>query len=298
MYRRLASLALVMLAAPSAPAQSPDKPIQLTIHPTPAPTPALRYQLLPQVEDLSPGNRALLYYRSFSPEWTEEWRRRPGFIEQVDRALHAPLKELPRKDVDWILHARQFHEVDLAARREYVDWDLTTRMRSEGIGLVLPDMQSFRITANMLALRARLQIADQHYDDALYTLQTGYALGRDLGDAPLLISDLVGVSIGTVMSDQVEQLIQAPGSPNLYWALTTLPRPMISLRKGLQGERMLVYAELPELRDIEGKAVHTPWLLPGGPPEGYPVPIVDHAAERKETLSRYESARSTGGRRR
>jgi hypothetical protein len=250
MYRRLATLALMMLAVPAAPAQDAEKPIRLTIHATPAPTPALRYQLLPQVEDLSPGNRALLYYRSFSPEW-EDWRRRPGFLNQVDQALHSPLGELPRHDLDWILRAKQFNEVDLAARREYVDWEMTSRLRHEGVEMVLPDMQSFRMTANMLALRARLQIADQNYDKALYSLQTGYALGRDLGDAPLLISALVGIAIGTEMSHQVEELIQAPGSPNLYWALTALPRPLVSLRKPLQGERMLVYAELPELRDIE-----------------------------------------------
>ena len=115
MYRRLASVALVMLAVPPASAQEIEKPIQLIIHPTPAPIPALRYQLLPQVKDLTPGNRALLYYRSFSPEW-EDWRRRPGFLNQVDSALHAPLGELPRKDLYWILQAKQFNEVDLAAR--------------------------------------------------------------------------------------------------------------------------------------------------------------------------------------
>jgi hypothetical protein len=240
----------MMLAAPAAPAQDAEKPIRLTVHPTPAPTPALRYQLLPQVEDSSPGNRALLYYRSFSPEW-EDWRRRPGLFDQVDQALHSPLGELRRNDLDWILRAKQFNEVDLAARREYVDWDLTSRVRREGIEMLLPDMQSFRMTAKMLALRARLQIADQHYEEALYTLQTGYALGRDLGDAPLVISALIGVAIGTEMSNQVEELIQAPGSPNLYWALTALPSPLVSLRKPLQGERMLAYTELPELRDIE-----------------------------------------------
>jgi len=44
---------------------------------------------------------------------------------------------------------------------------------------------------------------------------------------------------------------------------------------------------LPELRDVAGPAVHEPWTLPGGPPNGYPVPVVDHAAERKEALRRY-----------
>jgi len=47
-----------------------------------------------------------------------------------------------------------------------------------------------------------------------------------------------------------------------------------------------------ELRDVDGPAVHEPWLLPGGPPNGYPVPIVDHRAERVEALRRYEAARA------
>jgi deoxyribodipyrimidine photo-lyase len=33
--------------------------------------------------------------------------------------------------------------------------------------------------------------------------------------------------------------------------------------------------------------VHEPWTLPDGPPNGYPEPVVDHAAEREEALRRY-----------
>ena len=46
---------------------------------------------------------------------------------------------------------------------------------------------------------------------------------------------------------------------------------------------------VPELRGIEGGAVHEPWKLDGGPPHGYPAPIVDHGAERAESLRRYEA---------
>jgi deoxyribodipyrimidine photo-lyase len=48
---------------------------------------------------------------------------------------------------------------------------------------------------------------------------------------------------------------------------------------------------IPELSGVEGKSVHEPWKLRGGIPEGYPQPIVDHAAERKDSLARYEAAR-------
>ena len=47
---------------------------------------------------------------------------------------------------------------------------------------------------------------------------------------------------------------------------------------------------IPELREVAGKAVHEPWALSSSP-AGYPAPIVDHAAERIETLRRYKVAR-------
>ena len=48
---------------------------------------------------------------------------------------------------------------------------------------------------------------------------------------------------------------------------------------------------VPELRGIAGKAVHEPWLLGDDMPDGYPERIVDHAAERKVALERYQQTR-------
>ena len=48
---------------------------------------------------------------------------------------------------------------------------------------------------------------------------------------------------------------------------------------------------VPELRQVAGAAVHEPWRLGGGPPWGYPLPIVDHGEERKEALARYGAIR-------
>jgi deoxyribodipyrimidine photo-lyase len=48
---------------------------------------------------------------------------------------------------------------------------------------------------------------------------------------------------------------------------------------------------VPELREVEGDAVHAPWTLPDGPPAGYPAPVVDHKAEREEALRRYAAVR-------
>ncbi|GAA4536275.1 deoxyribodipyrimidine photo-lyase [Pseudonocardia xishanensis] len=64
-----------------------------------------------------------------------------------------------------------------------------------------------------------------------------------------------------------------------------------------QGERFdptgdYVRTYVPELRGIEGKAVHQPWKLADGIPDGYPEPMVDHKAERQEALDRYERVKA------
>jgi deoxyribodipyrimidine photo-lyase len=64
----------------------------------------------------------------------------------------------------------------------------------------------------------------------------------------------------------------------------------------LQGERFdpdgdYVRTYVPELADVAGAAVHKPWALPGGPPAGYPAPVVDHKQERAVALDRYEAVR-------
>ena len=50
---------------------------------------------------------------------------------------------------------------------------------------------------------------------------------------------------------------------------------------------------VPELAHLPGRAVHEPWAHPEGYAHGYPRRIVDHAAERREALGRYEAARSS-----
>jgi deoxyribodipyrimidine photo-lyase len=51
---------------------------------------------------------------------------------------------------------------------------------------------------------------------------------------------------------------------------------------------------IPELRSVAGAAAHQPWQLPGGPPPGYPTPIVDHAVERAEALHRLSELQAAG----
>jgi hypothetical protein len=60
-----------------------------------------------------------------------------------------------------------------------------------------------------------------------------------------------------VTSAQVVEFVQQPEAPNLYWALTVLPTPLVSMNKALEVEEYGVELSFPELRDLE-KSNRTP----------------------------------------
>ncbi len=64
----------------------------------------------------------------------------------------------------------------------------------------------------------------------------------------------------------------------------------------VQGEKFdpdgdYVRRYVPELAHVGGAAVHQPWRAPDGYARGYPERVVDHAAERAESLARFSAVK-------
>ena len=91
------------------------------------------------------------------------------------------------------------------------------------------------------------QIAENRLDDALVTAKTMFAMSRHMGEHPTLIGELVAIAIAHVAIGPFEEMLEQPGCPNFYWALTSLPNPLVSLDKGVAGERTLTQSELRDL---------------------------------------------------
>ena len=108
-------------------------------------------------------------------------------------------------------------------------------------------MHTLRDLSRVLAVRTRIEIHDGHIDDAIDSLQTGFAMGRHIADAPFLINALVGVAVTEVTVERVLELAQSENSPNLYWSLTALPRPFIDMRQSLELEAVSSLLIFPEL---------------------------------------------------
>lgn len=222
----------------------------MTVTPAGAPVPALRYHLLPEVRDTSPGNAALLYYRAFAPEWSSSVRSNKELQEKINQALDkTPAEVAAMPELIFLRNWSMLKEVDRAARRAYCDWEMAPRVREDGARLLLPDLQGIREFARYLKIRCKLELANRQFGSAIQTLQTGMQLGKHVSDNPTLIQALVGIAITAVSLSEVEDWIQTPGSPNLYWALTTLPQPYIDLRKSYEGERLFMDNLFPGFRE-------------------------------------------------
>ncbi len=198
----------LLLAGPTA-AQPPDPPVRLTLRPAAAPRPALRYRLLPELGETTPGN-AVEHYKE-AAKLMQQVLADPhrGRIEDLERWVAVPVRDLPRQQVREVLE-RYKEVLDLtekAARCERCDWGLTEQLRTAGFRTLLPQHQYLRDVARVLAVRARLEVADGDLKAALRTLQTGFALGRHAGDCPVLVCTLVGHAIANVMARQLEALI-------------------------------------------------------------------------------------------
>jgi hypothetical protein len=233
--------------------------IKMTLHPSAAPVPALKYHLLPEVRELKPGNAALLYQRAQSLDWWLPFMRTGGG-ERIVSLLDMPLRKMPRDKI--VLIPEALRELELAARREYCDWEMTPRLRDEGFAALIPEVQTFRTFAHMLALRTRLALLDNHFDDAARDLQTGLALSRHVGQAPIIVHALVGMAVGHNMFDRVEEWVQLEQAPNLYWALADLPRPLLDLRRPLQGEKVAITSALPGIRSALQNRNQSPISVP------------------------------------
>ena len=253
MSRSLLCLTALALAVSPLAAQTsqPGEPIRLTLSPAAPPRPALTYRLLPDRADLVPGNAATLYYRAEALLVDNGTLVRDVKDGPWSVWAGMPLPELPLAEIRDRLDALApvLHEVDEAARRRQCDWQISNR--PEGVELLLPELQGFRSLGNVLAVRARYETARGHIPEAVQALQSGYALARGLNEGPTLIHVLVGAALATIMNAQLETLLQQPGAPNLYWALTALPRPYFDPEVATYEEGTFMDRTWPWLKQLE-----------------------------------------------
>jgi hypothetical protein len=229
----------------------------LAVSPAAAPVPALKFRLYPLTTERKEGNAVPIYLR-FAHERGDA--RKKELREKPDEWNKLPLEKLPPADVKQFLDGYKYNlrQLELGARRKTADWNYTLDA-GDPIGMLLPDIQEMRMTAPILALKARWEIAEGRYADAVRTLETGFSFSEQVGHGPTLIQSLVGIACASQFADVTLEFVERPGAPNLYWALAVLPRPLIDLRDGNEFEQEMLELQFPDMADLDRSRSAAEW---------------------------------------
>ncbi|HYO24014.1 MAG TPA: hypothetical protein VEQ85_03610 [Lacipirellulaceae bacterium] len=229
---------------------------KMTVTPAAEPVPALAHRLVLRELEVKRGNAAPYYYRAlldvprltkalhgkFGDEYAE-WTS-PGHGDPEKLRLAAAM--LPEST---------YASLQTAATRDHSDWgwQLEELRGPDLIAFLLPEVQESRQLSRMLMLKARVALADRRFDEAIDVMRINGSLGRDVAAEPLLICKLVGVAIVAMNHEPLVELIGAPGSPNMYWALTELPEPQIPFRDAVRTELSIGFRMFPFMIDAENQ---------------------------------------------
>ncbi|MBC8868866.1 MAG: hypothetical protein H8E44_05585 [Planctomycetes bacterium] len=244
--------------------------MELTLQPKAEPRPALKYRLIPDDFDMRDGN-AYVYYlkangffeQSLARErLTQIHKGASAQAEKEGKQYHqvppavwrsTPPQELPLDEVKEYLRLTSFQPqfIREAAQRDRFDADRNLHEVYDLIGYLLPEIHSMRELARTQSLRCRVALAEGRIEDAIAITGQQFALARHMGHDDFLVSNLVGIAIAGIGWNDALYLVQHPETPNLYWALASMPKPLVDLRHSLAVERQFLYLQLKELREVD-----------------------------------------------
>ena len=205
---------------------------RMKISPAAEPSPVFKHRFCVPPRKTIPANAATMYLRSFG----EGSLRRPidAAYEEYGDAFYdwqsieeVPLEALlntPAKKVSQTFDEYINSHITRATYSRYCDWGLAEEDLTglETIGFLLPSVQGTRSISRVLALQTRVAIAEKRYDRAAELIRMNYQLGRNVGKMRFLVSSLVAIAEVGITNGTMIDMIAAPDSPNMYYALNRI----------------------------------------------------------------------------
>ncbi len=218
--------------------------VRLTLHPVAVADPPLRYELLPPLADQHPGDAAYEYamaaislpsyenYDPSNPKATDFWSR-------FDRQYDATVGTFSPTEAAELVTRLPTTRIDSAARCERAHWDVG--YREHGVDTLLPHLNHIRMLAEVADVQTRVALAHNDYPAAARTLQTNFAMVRQLRAEPFLVQALVAAGIARLTLDKaVQEWVSRPNAPNLYWPLSGMPQSFTDPYAVAETERALL----------------------------------------------------------
>jgi len=224
----------------------------LVVEPAEEPRPALRYRFYPAKQDLRPTSAMLFFARAaiLFQERPEESREKWGSPEWQEKGHpDGPSDEELAQAVSQL--ELVFNELHTLAMSEDLSWG--DRMRDlrgfDSFSYMLPAVPKARRLAEVLRLKVRHQLNGRDFNAAIVSIQSGIRLAEFVGQGEINIHHLVAIRCAEEMQASIREAISTSGCPNLYWALASIPRPLISTTDCIQWESTDLGRIVPALED-------------------------------------------------
>jgi hypothetical protein len=245
---RFAAFTFSVLIGLAAALQAAEPPlIELKLHPQAIESPALKHRLFPAETELKEGNAVPILLRL---PWEQTiWMNKvfPTLHEWEARPLDAPEWET----AGGVLPAHFYSEMKRAAFRREAEWEYPIGETQSLYLILLPDVQGLRGFLNHgLSAKIRYHLSRGELDTAREGILVGLANGRHVAQTPFFVNQLVALTIHRSMLDRTAELIAQPKSPNLYWALSTLP-DLVELERAASLEGSAFAVSLPAVHDLD-----------------------------------------------
>ncbi|HET6325625.1 MAG TPA: hypothetical protein VFG04_13180 [Planctomycetaceae bacterium] len=249
----LCVLTATAAGADPAPPKKPGDPWhELTLSPRAIERPLSKYRLMPAEFELHEGNAAPILLRL-------PWEQTPYFANELPKLseyLDLPLNS-PKFQGDDVFPF--FKRIKSAAYRKTAEWQYP--IGEQPIGeILLPDIQGARyVVGHGLSAWIRQRLAQGKVDEAREGIRVGLAVVRHYGRTPFAITQLVCCAVDSMFLSRIAELISQPESPNLYWALTQLPRPLIDVRHAVEMDERFLQMTVPGLDDLKQIRTKEEW---------------------------------------
>jgi hypothetical protein len=198
--------------------------VELVLYPAKVSEIPQKYQLLPRADKQIDEDAVPLYEKAVQSIPNDLT------IKQIQEWLKVPAEQLPQQQAEAALQKcmESLRLVARAVRCKKCNWPPLKP------GATPPDLSGYRNLQYIIRLWARLETARAGYEGALLAMQTGFGMARHVGRAPVSMQVQTASAIGEVMCREVDQFIQCKDSPNLYEALSNLPRPLVDMEKAIE----------------------------------------------------------------
>ena len=237
--------------------------IEMKVSPAAEPVPLFGHRLTHLPDQLNSGNAATLYLQSLL-ELRSKWLKvEKDFGEEAEGWSHyeTPSDEIPLEKLRQV--SARFdgtieQHIARATLRRSCDWGygLEELKGPMSYGVQLSGLKDTRAISRTLVLQTKLAILESRFDDAVDLMRMNYRLAENVGRTKLLVGSLIAYAEIGITNGSMIDFIAAADSPNMYWALTEMPRSLVDWRDTLRMECRLALRAFPEMADAE-TASHT-----------------------------------------